>query len=97
MKPKPKTVQAILEGNTFPLLLDGLGFRHSKTLHGLVLLLRRLLLVGRGTGLAISERVDQHAAVEGVAVPGQSVAGTVVDCEGGERQMRQVTKDEWRP
>lgn len=75
----------IVEGNTFTLLLDGLGFRHGKTLHGLILLLRRLLLVGRGTGLAVSERVDQHAAVEGVTVPGRSVAATVVDCQGVER------------
>lgn len=82
----------ILEGNTFPLLLDGLGFRHSKTLHGLILLLRRLLLVGCGTGLAVSKRVDQHAAVEGVAVPGRSVAATVVDFERGERQTRQVIR-----
>lgn len=82
----------ILKGNTFPLLLDGLGFRHGETLHGLVLLLRRLLLVGRGTGLAVGERVDQHAAVEGVAVPGRSVAATVVDCEGGGRQTRRVTR-----
>lgn len=55
--------------NTFPLLLDRLGFRDGKTLHGLVLLPRRVLLLRHRPGFAISVRVDQHAAVESVAIP----------------------------
>lgn len=56
---------------TLSLLFDGLWFRHSETLHGLIFLLRLVIL--RLLGLAV--RVHQHAAVKGVAVPPGILAG----------------------
>lgn len=65
--------------NTFPLFFDGLGLRHGETLHGLVLLPGHVLLVGRRPSFAVGVRVDQHAAVEGVAVSAGRVAVAMVD------------------
>lgn len=65
--------------NTFPLFLDGLGLRHGETLHGLVLLPRHVLLLGRRPSLAVGVRVDQHAAGEGVAVSAGRVAAAMID------------------
>lgn len=56
---------------TLSLLFDGLWFRHSETLHGLIFLL--CLVILRLLGLAV--RVHQHAAVKGVAVPPGILAG----------------------
>lgn len=65
--------------NTFPLLFDGRGLRHGEALHGLVLLPGHILLVGRGSSFAIGVRVDQHAAVEGVAVSAGGIAVAMID------------------
>lgn len=68
----------MVEVSTFSLLFDGLGFRHGETLHGLVLLLRRVLLVRGRPGFTVGVRVDQHAAVKGVAVPVGRVAAPMI-------------------
>lgn len=72
-------IQMNVKENTFPLFFDGLGFRHSETLHGLVLLSGHILLVGRRPSLGVHMRVDEHAAVEGVAVSAGRVAVVMVD------------------
>lgn len=58
---------------TVAFLLDWLGLRNGKTLHGLVFLLLRLVLVWLLLILAV--RVDQHSAVECVAVSSGTLAG----------------------
>lgn len=75
---KTNNVQ-VRENNTFPLFLYRLGFGDSKTLHGLVLLLRRLLLVRDRPGFTIDVRVHQHATVEGVAVSVGRIAAPMID------------------
>lgn len=72
-------IQASVRANTFPLFLDGLGLGHGETLHGLVLLPAHVLLLGRRPRLPVGVRVDQHAAVEGVAVSAGRVAVAMVD------------------
>jgi len=65
--------------DTFALFLDGLGFGDGETLHGLELLLRRLLLVRRRLGLAVGPRVHQHAAGERVALPVGRIPAAMID------------------
>lgn len=67
---------------TVSLLLDGLGLGHGETLHGLVFLRLRLVLVRVVLVLAVG--VDQHSAVERVAVPPGTLAGPrdAVHCAG---------------
>lgn len=65
--------------NTFPLFFDRLGFRHGEALHGLVLLPGHVLLLGRWPSFAVGVRVDQHAAVEGVAVSAGRIAVAMID------------------
>lgn len=72
-------IQMNVRENTFPLFFDGLGFRHGETLHGLVLLSGHVLLVGRRSSFAVGVRVDQHAAVEGVAVSAGRIAVAMID------------------
>lgn len=58
---------------TITFLLDGLGLRNSKTLHCLVFLLLGFVLVR--LLLVLTVRVDQHSAVECVAVSSGTLAG----------------------
>lgn len=67
---------------TISLLLDGLGLGHGETLHSLVFLRLRLVLMRVVLVLAVG--VDQHSAVERVAVPPGTLAGPrdAVHCRG---------------
>lgn len=76
---KQRRRQMSRAANTFPLFFDGLGLRHGETLHGLVLLPAHVLLLGRRPSFAVGERVDQHAAGEGVAVSAGRVAAAMID------------------
>lgn len=72
-------IQKNVRENTFPLFFDGLGFRNGETLHGLVLLPGHILLLGRWPRFPVGVRVDQHAAVEGVAVSAGRIAVAMID------------------
>lgn len=71
--------------HTITFLLDGLGLGNGETLHCLVFLLLGFVLVRLLLVLAV--RVDQHAAVECVAVSSGSLAGpgNAIHCRGGEQ------------
>lgn len=73
---------------TVSFLLDGLGLRNSKTLHGLVFLRLRLVLVRFVLVLAVG--VDKHSAVECVTVPPGTLAGPrdAIHYRGGRREKR---------
>lgn len=63
---------------TFAFLFDRFGFRDGETLHGLVFLMHRVLLVGQRPHFAVSVRVDQHTTVKGVAVPVRRITAAMV-------------------
>lgn len=81
---------------TVSFLLDGLGLRNSKTLHGLVFLRLRLVLMRFVLVLAVG--VDQHSAVECVTVPPGTLAGPwdAIHYRGGRREKR-GTFTTWLP
>lgn len=70
--------------HTVTFLLDGLGLRNGKALHRLVFLLLRLVLVRLLRVLAV--RVDQHSAVECVAVSSGTLTGPRDAIHCGERK-----------
>lgn len=76
--------------HTVSFLLNGLGLRNGETLHGLVLLLLRLVLVR--LILVLTVRIDQHSTVERVAVPPRTLIGPwdAIDCEWSNKGQRKV-------
>ena len=74
-----------LSFHTVSFLLDGLRLRNGETLHGLVFLLLRLVLVR--LVLVVAVGIDQHPTVECVTVPPRTLAGPrdAIHCRGARR------------
>lgn len=81
--------------HTVSFLLDGLGLRNGETLHGLIFLLLRLMLVRLILALAVG--VDQHSAVECVTVPPRTLAGPRDAVHYNRRQKGEVRFTMWLP
>lgn len=88
-------IKCIFSLLTVTFLLDGLGLGNGKTLHCLVFLLLRLMLVRLLRVLTV--RVDQHSAVECVAVSSGTLTGPRDAIHCRERRSADEAFSMWLP